>query len=234
MAKIEFVSKCDGGWLRRLLICGLQEIPQKLALSSLFKVQLVANEIEMRNAFLVPDVIGILVYLERLNLDGWRNLKKLAIKYPQKHFIFIGQHIDKSVKIEVDKTRNCSFLWPHEEGQISIKIKQILGVHHEVTRRSDRKRVQAPLIIKASEIMEESPIGHKMKAVMEGTFVDFSKHGAKLVLKEGWLAVKDYICIMYQKSGGEWVSMESQIRWTERDPSTGCFFMGVQFIARVS
>lgn len=217
-----------------MLVCGLREIPKRLQLNSQFNLHLVSSVIEMRNAFLLPDVIGVMIYIDKLNFKTWQNLKKLVEKYPLKKFIFCGKNLEKTLKNELDRHRNCFFFWPHEEEQLTSKLKQILGTASHATRRSERKKVTAPLLVKASEIMVDSPIGQKLRVVIEGHFIDFSKHGAKLFLCESWLVAKDYICIMYQKMDGEWVSMESQIRWTENDPTTGRVLMGVQFIARAA
>ncbi|MFP5519795.1 MAG: PilZ domain-containing protein [Bdellovibrionia bacterium] len=220
-----------GSVAAQLLVVGVSEIPKRLKLSPFVRAVLVRSVYELETHFKSDDVFGVLLYGNRFDEVLVQKLQFMSKKYPRRHFILCSQEIDKSSKNIIYKSPNLHFFWGSEESQINYLLSKISQKQQFHPRKAERTAVSAPVMVKASQIAVDSPVGSRLKAIVEGNFVDFSKYGAKIVLSAAAMSVKDYICVMYQKANGQWVSVESQVRWSERDDVSGKYYYGLQFIA---
>lgn len=97
------------------------------------------------------------------------------------------------------------------------------------TRKFARVKVKNEVIIKKVTGGFESELGSIQVMLKDGLMLDFSRGGAKILAKNLDLKAKDSVNLMYKNKNGSWVSVESQVRWTQARGG-GEVLMGVQFI----
>lgn len=155
---------------------------------------------------------------------GWMQLNvKLS-------FIFIAQTVEKSVYQMIFSNSKILVLFESESLRIADLVTRRLMGLQVISRRQERKAVQAPVMVKKSVVAEESPTGRGLQFLKEGQMNDFSKGGAQVSLLGGKVQLKDFLSVMYQNRHGQWVAVESQVRWVV-SKETGEQLIGVQFLA---
>lgn len=216
----------------RVLVCGVEALPKIFKLNPLFETRLIRDFGDLRAQLQFSSQVAfVVVYADRLTEKQVIGLVKLAEKMSNIHFILVGQIIENTAKQHFNMHQNVHFFWRREEGRLEALLIKIKERGPVFSRRSERVAISAPALLKASQYLPWSPIGQKMKLLEEGKIVDFSKHGASVLVSEGSLKPKDFVCIMYKKSCGKWIAVESQIRWMRKDPASGSYLFGLQFIA---
>lgn len=157
---------------------------------------------------------------------SWAQLKVKA----RMSFIFIAQTIEKAVyQINLEGS-SALFLTESEGFGITETVTRCLNGIIAKSRRSERKPVQATVMLKKSVVAEKSPTGGGVQFLREGAMKDFSQGGAQIEINLGLVNVKDFISLMYQDQKGKWVSIEAQVRWIAASITGGQTF-GVQFLA---
>lgn len=73
-------------------------------------------------------------------------------------------------------------------------------------------------------------MGELIQFLRDGQMQDFSRGGALIALKEKGVQEKDLVSLIYKNRHGQWVSVESQVRWVV-STAQGEQIIGVQFLA---
>ncbi|NUN05647.1 MAG: PilZ domain-containing protein [Bdellovibrio sp.] len=144
-------------------------------------------------------------------------------------FIFIAQTIENTAHQMDALSSKLLFIYESESPRIAqIVTRRLMGLMVK-TRKQERKPVQTPVILKKSATEEVAAPG-RVQYLKEGQMRDFSKGGAQIFLGQECVRLKDFISLMYQNRNGEWVSVESQVRWVV-STGQGQQLIGVQFLA---
>lgn len=150
--------------------------------------------------------------------------------YLKLSFIFVAEVIENAVHQVGDLKSRLLLFYESEGERISKAVTRRLLGFDVRSRRQERKLVQVPVMLKKSITEEKSPTGKGVQFLKEGQMRDFSKGGAQIELGQTCVRLRDFISIMYQNRNGEWVSVESQVRWVV-STSQGQQLVGVQFLA---
>lgn len=174
--------------------------------------------------------IFVIVRVENLTqrlVQAFLNWAKLNVKLS---FIFIAQTIEKTAQQVAFANTQMLFLFESEAPRIAdLVTRRLLGLAVK-SRKQERITVQSQVMLKKSIFAEESPTGRGVQFLREGQMQDFSKGGAQISVGQGQVKIKDFISLMYQNRHGQWVSVESQVRWVV-STATGDQIIGVQFLA---
>lgn len=174
--------------------------------------------------------ILVVVRVENLTqrlVQAFLNWGKLNVKLS---FIFIAQTIEKTAQQVAFANTQMLFLFESEAPRITdLVTRRLLGLAVK-SRKQERITVQSQVMLKKSVFAEESPTGRGVQFIREGQMQDFSKGGAQISIGQGQVKIKDFLSLMYQNRHGQWVSVESQVRWVV-STATGDQIIGVQFLA---
>lgn len=174
--------------------------------------------------------IFVIIRTENLSqrlVQAFMSWGKLNVKLS---FIFITQTIEKTAHQVAFSSSQVLFLFESEGARIAdLVTRRLLGMPVK-SRKLERMAVQAQVMLKKSIYAEESPTGRGVQFIREGQMQDFSKGGAQISLGQGEVKTKDFISLMYQNRHGQWVSVESQVRWVV-SAANGDQIIGVQFLA---
>ncbi|WP_374079724.1 PilZ domain-containing protein [Bdellovibrio bacteriovorus] len=174
--------------------------------------------------------IFVIVRVENLTqrlVQAFLNWGKLNVKLS---FIFIAQTIEKTAQQVAFANTQMLFLFESEAPRIAdLVTRRLLGLAVK-SRKQERITVQSQVMLKKSVFAEESPTGRGVQFLREGQMQDFSKGGAQISIGQGQVKIKDFISLMYQNRHGQWVSVESQVRWVV-STAAGDQIIGVQFLA---
>ncbi|WII71911.1 PilZ domain-containing protein [Bdellovibrio sp. 22V] len=145
-------------------------------------------------------------------------------------FIFIAQTIESAAyQLSLSSAKVLFFHESEGERIGSLLARRIQGETVR-SRRQERMAVQSQVMLKKSVMTKDSPTGAGVQFLREGHMKDFSQGGAQISLGQGGVRVRDFISLMYQNRHGQWVSVESQVRWVV-STSLGEQIIGVQFLA---
>ncbi|MEK2645124.1 PilZ domain-containing protein [Bdellovibrio sp. BCCA] len=145
-------------------------------------------------------------------------------------FIIIAQTIEKAAQQVAFANNQLLFIFESEGLRITdIVTRRLMGLPVK-SRKQERMAVQSQVMLKKSVLAEESPTGRGVQFIREGQMQDFSKGGAQISLTQGTVRLKDFISLMYRNRHGQWVSVESQVRWVV-SAANGDQIIGVQFLA---
>ena len=149
--------------------------------------------------------------------------------YLKLSFIFIAQTIENTAHQMDALSSKVLFLYESEYLRISeVVTRRLMGLVVK-TRKQERKPVATSVILKKS-LTDENESAGRVQFLKEGQMRDFSKGGAQIHLGQECVRLKDFISLMYQNRNGEWVSVESQVRWVV-STGAGQQLIGVQFLA---
>lgn len=172
----------------------------------------------------------VLVDLHECTVKQAEMLLRMNTANVNLNFIILAQVIDSSVYQLSLKYPPCMVL-RHSE---VAALPELLTLSQEgktlYSRKQERHIIQAPVMVKKSAYVTESPTGSLIQALSEGKMIDFSAGGACIEIGRGQLKRKDFVSLMYLSDGGSWVSVESQLRWI-RSESPLRQILGVQFLA---
>lgn len=144
--------------------------------------------------------------------------------------IFIGQVIEKDVHQLLPTSSEALILFESEGERIGDLVTRRLMGRPVYNRKQERIDVHSQVMLKKSIVAEQSPTGSWVQFLGGGLMQNFSQGGAQIVLPRGEMRARDFISLMYQDCQGQWVSVESQVRWVVSS-TEGKQIIGVQFLA---
>lgn len=155
---------------------------------------------------------------------SWTQLNKKL------NFIFIAQTIEKTVHQMALNHPQMLVVFASEGARIThIMTQRLMGVPVK-SRKRERQFVQVQVVLQPSHFTHQGSSGSPMPLLGEGQMQDFSQGGAQICLRKGGVRPKDFVKLMYRDHRGEWVAVESQVRWVAT-ASDGQEVLGVQFLA---
>lgn len=167
---------------------------------------------------------------ERLNMrtvEAFLSWNRLKVKLS---FIFIAPKIERPVHQVALSEPNVLVIFESEGERITELVTRRLRGLPVKSRKRERKPLQSQVVLKRSTLAESSPTGKMVQFLGEGQMKDFSQGGAQIVLAQGGMRAKDFVSMMYRDYQGQWVSVESQVRWVTPTPQGGQI-IGLQFLA---
>jgi hypothetical protein len=149
--------------------------------------------------------------------------------YSSLSFVFIAKNVEpKSFQITNGNPR--ILILEESEG---VKIEKILTRRLRgepaINRKRERLTANSFVILQKSKVMS-GPAQVGTEYLGSGRMVDFSRGGAQVILRRGSLHLRDFFQLVYRDVHGEWVTIESQVRW-HRSQSADLARVGIQFIA---
>lgn len=166
-------------------------------------------------------------FLSKKTLEAFLGWTKAGLRV---FFIFIAQTIENSAYQVSLGHPEVVLIRESERKNIAQILERALEGKIVRSRKQERVSVQSPVILKKSALSITSPIGAWVQMLREGQMQDFSAGGARVSLEQGSLRSRDYISLMYKNDQGQWVSVESQVRWVV-STGRGTEIIGVQFLA---
>ncbi|UOF02311.1 PilZ domain-containing protein [Bdellovibrio reynosensis] len=174
--------------------------------------------------------LTVIIRADFLSLRAVKAFATWAHQSARLSFIFIAQTIENAAFQLGDGTSKMVFLLENEGSRITLLINRFFSGQVVKCRRQERQAVQSQVMLKKSVYANHSPTGAGVQFLREGQMNDFSQGGAQISVEEGGVREKDFISLMYQNRFGQWVSVESQVRWVV-STSAGEQIIGVQFLA---
>lgn len=166
-------------------------------------------------------------FLSKKTLEAFLSWSRAGLEI---NFIFIAQTIENSAYQAGLEHPEVILIRESERKNIAQILERALEGKIVRTRRQERVSVQSQVILKKSALSSTSPTGAWVQMLREGSMHDFSAGGARISLEQGSLRSRDYISLMYKNDQGQWVSVESQVRWVV-STGRGTEIIGVQFLA---
>lgn len=174
--------------------------------------------------------LTVIIRADFLSLRAVKSFASWAQQCARLNFIFIAQTIENAAFQLADGSLKMVFLLENEGSRITLLIQRFFEGKIVKARRQERQAVQSQVMLKKSVFANHSPTGAGVQFLREGQMNDFSQGGAQISVGEGGVRERDFLSLMYQNRFGQWVSVESQVRWVV-STSAGEQIIGVQFLA---
>lgn len=183
---------------------------------------------ELFRALQANDEVFVLVDVSFLNGTMVEVVKQLMKKFVKSYFIIVSEVIENSAFISLLKELRILLL-QRQDKDLAILIAKFLRGEKVLSRKHERVVVHNEVIIKKS-ILAPDDEEKALFSLKDGMMLDFSRGGARILSKDFQVRVKDFVNLMYRNKNGKWISVESQVRWTQCLDG-GEVLLGVQFIA---
>lgn len=188
----------------------------------------VGSKEELFSALETNEEVFVLVDVSFLNGAMVEVVRQLMKKFVKSYFIIISEVIENSVFISLMKDLKVLLLH-RQDKNLTTLISKFLQGEKVLSRKHERVTVHNEVIIKKSILAQEAE-EKALFSLKDGMMLDFSRGGARVLSKDLEVKVKDFLNLMYKNKNGKWVSVESQVRWTQCLDG-GEVLLGVQFIA---
>lgn len=188
----------------------------------------VGSQEELLRVLQANDEVFVLVDVSFVNGVMVETIRQLMKKFIKVYFIIVSEVIENSAFISLMRDVKVLLL-QRQDKKLPDLLSKFLRGEKVLSRRYERTILHNEVIIKKSQIA--GPVDEKTHlALKDGMMLDFSRGGARILSKDFKVKSKDFVNLMYRNKNGNWISVESQVRWTQVLDGGEVLF-GVQFIA---
>lgn len=188
----------------------------------------IGSKEDLISALETNEEVFVLVDVSFLNGAMVEVVRLLMKKFIKSYFIIISEVVENSAFISLMKDIKVLLLH-RQDKNLTTLISKFLQGEKVLSRKHERVTVHNEVIIKKSILTQEAE-EKALFSLKDGMMLDFSRGGARVLSKDLEVKVKDFLNLMYKNKNGKWVSVESQVRWTQCLDG-GEVLLGVQFIA---
>lgn len=217
-------------------------LPESLSHLENIEWRWVANE-EVLKSFLVSlpidkitDTVWVVVTSKFLTLNTLEIFLGMALLEKRLSFIFLTDNLQKTIKLERFEKNRIKILSESQSSSVGeiifsdeIQAQEKTSMEQFDSRKYERSHVKSKIILKKQK-PEGEPLGRgEIQYLQECQLNDISPGGARILVAKGILAVTDFIVLIFQDKRGEWLTVESQVRWMASS-LTAYQDVGVQFL----
>ena len=170
----------------------------------------------------ITDTVWVVVISKFLTLTTVEGFLGMAFAEKRLSFIFLTESLQKAIDPHRFEKHRIKILSESQAASVSdiifsddISARVKVPMEDFFSRNYERSNVKSKIILKKQKQKqsEKDFDRNEIQYLQECQINDISPGGARIFVVKGILAVTDLIVLIFQDKRGEWLTVESQVRW---------------------